>query len=62
MRILLADHESNVRYTLRSVCDDLYVIVLSERPEAYQAILEIGANAFVSKMESPERLLAAITD
>jgi DNA-binding NarL/FixJ family response regulator len=45
---------------LRSVCDDVYVIVLSGRPEARQAILDAGANAFVSKVESPERLLAAV--
>ena len=45
---------------LRSVCDEVYVIVLSGRPEARQAILDAGANAFVSKVESPERLLAAI--
>ena len=45
---------------LRSVCDEVYVIVLSGRPEACQAILDAGANAFVSKVESPERLLAAI--
>jgi len=112
MRILLADHESNVRYglrallaerpefevvgeaadaedllaqieadcpdlvllswglpglagadllpALRSVCDALYVIVLSGRPEARQAVLDAGANAFISKVEPPERLLAAI--
>ena len=45
---------------LRSVCDDLYVIVLGGRPEARQAILDAGANVFISKVESPERLLAAI--
>jgi len=45
---------------LRSVCDEVYVIVLSGRPEARQAILDAGANAYVSKVESPERLLAAI--
>jgi DNA-binding NarL/FixJ family response regulator len=112
MRVLLADHESNVRYglrvlleeradlqvvgeaadaeellaqlgpacpdlvllswglpglagadllpALRRVCDHLYVIVLSGRPEACQDILDAGANAFVSKVESPDRLLAAI--
>ena len=112
MRILLADHESNVRYglrvlleerpesevvgeatdaedlltqveaacpdlvllswglpglagadllpALRSVCDDLYVIVLSGQLEARQAILDAGGNAFVSKAGPPERLLAAI--
>jgi len=45
---------------LRSVCNDLYVIVLSGRPEARQAILDAGANAFVSKVDPPEQLLAAI--
>ena len=46
--------------TLWSVCNDLYVIVLSGRPEARQAVLDAGANAFISKVEPPERLLAAI--
>jgi DNA-binding NarL/FixJ family response regulator len=45
---------------LRSACDDLYVIVLSGRPEARQAILDAGANGYISKVEPPERLLAAI--
>jgi DNA-binding NarL/FixJ family response regulator len=45
---------------LRGACDDVYVIVLSGRPEARQAILDAGANVFISKVESPERLLAAI--
>ena len=45
---------------LRSICEDLHVIVLSGRPEARQAILDAGADAYVSKVESPERLLAAI--
>ena len=46
--------------TLRTVCDELHVIVLSGCPEARQTILDAGANAFISKMEPPERLLAAI--
>ena len=45
---------------LRRIKDDLYVIVLSGRPEARQAVLDAGANAFISKVEPPERLLAAI--
>ena len=45
---------------LRGVCDEVYVIVLSGRPEARQASLDAGASTFVSKGESPERLLAAI--
>jgi len=45
---------------LREVCPDIYVIALSGRPETRQAALDTGANAFVSKIDSPLRLLAAI--
>lgn len=45
---------------LRRLRDDLYVIVLSGRPEARQAALDAGANVFISKVEPPEGLLAAI--
>ncbi|MCP4542207.1 MAG: response regulator transcription factor [Chloroflexi bacterium] len=46
--------------TLRRVCPRACVIVLSGRPEAREAALTAGADAFVSKVDSPERLLAAI--
>ncbi|MGD9099116.1 MAG: response regulator transcription factor [Anaerolineae bacterium] len=45
---------------LRQACPDLRVIALSGRPEARQAALDAGADAFVSKIDPPERLLAAI--
>lgn len=45
---------------LRRVCPDLVVIALSGRPEAHRAALDAGADAFVSKGDPPERLLAAI--
>jgi DNA-binding NarL/FixJ family response regulator len=45
---------------LRRVCPGLLVIVLSGRPEARQAALDAGANAFISKVEPPEQLLAAV--
>jgi DNA-binding NarL/FixJ family response regulator len=45
---------------LRRVCPDVYVIALSSRPEERRAVLETGANAFVSKIDSPQRLLVAI--
>jgi DNA-binding NarL/FixJ family response regulator len=45
---------------LRGVRPDLLVIVLSGWPEARQASLDAGADAFVSKGDPPERLLAAI--
>jgi DNA-binding NarL/FixJ family response regulator len=47
---------------LRRVCPDVAVIALSGWPEARQAALAAGAEAFVSKGDSPERLLAAVGD
>jgi DNA-binding NarL/FixJ family response regulator len=46
--------------TLRAVCPNAFVIALSGRLEAHRAALAAGADAFVSKTEPPERLLAAI--
>lgn len=48
--------------TLRETRPGLLVIALSGRPEAHQAAISAGADAFVSKSDPPERLLAAITD
>lgn len=45
---------------LREACAHLTVIALSGRPEARQAALQAGADAFVSKTAPPEHLLAAI--
>lgn len=45
---------------LREACPDLAVIALSGRPRARRAALAAGADAFVSKVDSPERLLAAL--
>ncbi len=36
------------------------VIALSSRPEALKSAMEAGADAFVSKIEHPEKLLKAI--
>jgi len=47
---------------LRMACPDLCVIALSGRPEARRASLDAGADAFVSKADPPDRLLAAIAD
>jgi DNA-binding NarL/FixJ family response regulator len=46
--------------TLREACAHLMVIALSGRPEAREAALQAGADAFVSKTAHPEHLLAAI--
>lgn len=48
--------------TLRELCPSLIVIALSGRPEAHRAALSAGADAFVSKVDPPERLLEAIRD
>ena len=48
--------------TLRELCPCLAVIALSGRPEARRAALDAGADAFVSKGDPPERLLAAVND
>jgi DNA-binding NarL/FixJ family response regulator len=45
---------------LRDVDPGLCVIALSGRPEAQQSALAAGADAFVSKSDPPERLLATI--
>ena len=45
---------------LRRVYPNLHVIVLSGRPEEHQVVLAAGADAFVSKADPPEQLLAAI--
>lgn len=47
---------------LRTRCPRLSVIALSGRPEARQAALAAGADAFVSKGDPPERLLMAVRD
>jgi DNA-binding NarL/FixJ family response regulator len=48
--------------SLREFNPELIIIALSGRPELGQATLEAGANAFVSKIDSPDRLIATITE
>jgi DNA-binding NarL/FixJ family response regulator len=45
---------------LRAMCPGMAVIALSGRPEACRTALAAGADAFVSKSDPPECLLAAI--
>jgi DNA-binding NarL/FixJ family response regulator len=47
---------------LRQHCPDLKIIVLSSRPEANKSALSAGADGFVSKGDSPERLLEVVID
>jgi DNA-binding NarL/FixJ family response regulator len=52
--------EDGTLLTLRQIHPEVSVIVLSGRPEARKSALAAGANAYVSKVEPPERLLTAI--
>jgi DNA-binding NarL/FixJ family response regulator len=45
---------------MRRACPALSIIALSGRPEARRAALDAGVDAFVSKGDPPDRLLAAI--
>jgi len=47
---------------LRKARPELCVIALSGRPEARQTALDAGADAFVCKCDSAQRLLAVIED
>jgi len=47
---------------LHNQCPDLRVIALSSRPEACQAAMDAGADAFMSKGDPPERLLIAMDE
>jgi DNA-binding NarL/FixJ family response regulator len=46
--------------TLRDIRPDMIIIALSGRPELGHAAIKAGADAFVSKIDPPERLLTAI--
>lgn len=50
----------DVLIALRQTCATLTIIVLSGQPEADRDALRAGADAFVSKADPPEQLLAAI--
>lgn len=56
----LGDEMSEVLSTLKRICPGLHVIVLSVRQEACHDALAAGAEAFVCKMDPPDKLLAAI--
>ena len=58
----LGEEMSELISTLKRVCPGLHVIVLSVRQEACQEALAAGAEAFVCKMDPPDKLLAAIEE
>lgn len=56
----LIDDRRAALHALRSNNPHLQIIVLSGRPESIPGALAAGANAFVSKADPPEKLLAAL--
>lgn len=48
--------------SVRAVCPQIYVVILSERHEreAWRVALAAGADAFASKANPPERLLSIV--
>jgi DNA-binding NarL/FixJ family response regulator len=56
----LGEEMSELLSTLKRVCPGLQVIVLSVRQETCHDALAAGAEAFVCKMDPPDKLLAAI--
>ena len=49
-------------FSVRQVYPLARIVALSSRPEARQAALRAGADAFVCKGDPPERLLAALNN
>lgn len=64
--LLLLDWElagidaENTLQRVRELCPQVLVIALSAKDQAREAALTAGVDAFVSKADPPERLLAAI--
>ena len=58
---LLGTAAADLLAALRVICPALSVIVLSGQLGVGQEALEAGADAFVSKMDPPERLLSALS-
>ncbi len=52
----------NALHSMREVYPNMTMIVLSGRTEVKKAALAAGANAFISKGDPPERLLAEVTN
>lgn len=56
----LAAHDHVLQ--LRAAHPDVRVVVLSSRPGARSVALDAGADAFISKMDSPDRLLNTLRE
>jgi DNA-binding NarL/FixJ family response regulator len=57
---LLDSAEAEQLTALRQACPQVAVLVLSAQPGVEEAALAVGADAFVSKADPPEQLLAVL--
>ena len=57
---LVAAQAGTLLPALHATCPGLHIIALSWRPEVEAAVLLAGADAFVSKIDPPERLVQAL--
>jgi DNA-binding NarL/FixJ family response regulator len=55
-----ADHGAQLLHRLHSLNAGIKIIVLSTRPEDRAPALAAGADAFISKVEAPEQVLAVV--
>jgi DNA-binding NarL/FixJ family response regulator len=59
---LIGPKASEVVPALHALCPQILIITLCSHPEMKQAALAAGADAFISKWDSPESLLTTIKD
>jgi two-component system invasion response regulator UvrY len=59
---ILGAHPGEVLPSLRAHYPHLSVIIMSGQPEVRRAALAAGADAFISKMDPPDQLLASLKD
>lgn len=45
---------------LRATCPDMKIVILSGRPEVHEDAMRAGADAFVSKVDSPDKLIKVL--
>ena len=60
--LLLDNHSFERLQDLRAIAPNMKIIILSSKPEQRETILHAGADAFISKIDPPDRLLAAISE
>ena len=46
--------------SMRLICPDVHIVVVSSQPGVAEVALNLGADDFVSKTDAPEKLLAII--